>query len=370
MTENQVLLFLSTLPDIAPSKKFLILKEFNSFLDFYENIESEKQKILKIFTEKEYSKILDNYNNFDIEKVEDYLSNHKIGYITYKNTEFYEKFECLEDDKPLVLFFKGNINLINSLSVGIVGSRKYTYYGEKVTRNYSKELSNYGLTIISGLAEGIDSISHTECINNDGKTIAVLGGGFNNIYPSSNLGLFDKIQEKGLVLTEYFPTVKPKPYMFPRRNRIIASLSDALLVTEAGEKSGSLITASLCLDYGKDVFGVCGNIDSKSSNGVNELIKSGACFLTTTPLDIIEKFGLKPLIEKNLQNNALQNESICDIDSIEKAILEFLQFKEAHFDEIQEKVEIETKLLAEKLMLLELTGKIIKLRGNYYTLNS
>ena len=196
-------------------------------------------------------------------------------------------------DPPNQLYILGNYKILNDLGIAMVGSRNCTKYGEQTAKSLAHNLAKYNINVISGMARGIDSASHIGCIMGKGKTIAVLGSGFNHIYPKENMQLFNKILESGgAIITEYEPDTIPDKKNFPRRNRIISGLSQAVVVVEAAERSGSLITAELALEEGKDVFAVPGNINSPLSIGTNELIKDGAK-LVTNVFDILEEFNVK-----------------------------------------------------------------------------
>lgn len=193
-------------------------------------------------------------------------------------------------DPPKQLYVLGDDKILNEFGIAIVGSRNCTKYGEQTAKSLSYNLAKYNINVISGMARGIDSAAHTGCIIGNGKTIAVLGSGFNHIYPKENKSLFNEILENGgAVITEYEPNTMPNAENFPRRNRIISGLSKGVVVVEARERSGSLITAELALNEGKEVFAVPGNINSNLSKGTNELIKDGAK-LVTNIFDIIEEF--------------------------------------------------------------------------------
>ena len=195
-------------------------------------------------------------------------------------------------DPPKEIYVLGNSKILNDFCLGIVGTRKASEYGIKVTNAISYSLAKYGAVIVSGMANGIDTSAHKGAILAKGKTIAVLGGGFKHIYPKENEQLFlDIIKSGGAVITEYAEDIKPEKENFPKRNRIISGLSSGIIVTEAPEKSGSLITADLALEQGKDVFAIPGSIFSKNSKGTNELIKQGAK-LTENIFDILEEFDL------------------------------------------------------------------------------
>jgi len=192
---------------------------------------------------------------------------------------------------PLNLYVLGNKELLKQGGIAIVGTRKATDYGKKMTLQFAQDLSQNGINIISGLALGIDTCAHLGTLkaNNKGKTIAVLGSGIDNIYPNQNIELARQIiQSGGCIISEYPVGVPANKLNFPQRNRIISGLSKGVLVIEAGENSGSLITADLALEQGRDVFAVPGNISSQMSIGTNNLIKQGAK-LVTSYTDIIDE---------------------------------------------------------------------------------
>ncbi len=195
-------------------------------------------------------------------------------------------------DPPIVLYYKGNIHERDKDAVAIVGARKATPYGKWVSEGLGKKLAEYDVTVISGMAYGIDSASHIGALSGGGRTIAVLGCGPDICYPPSNRKLMASIIENGAVISEFPPGMPPMAGNFPRRNRIISGMSICLIVTEAGLNSGSLITADCALEQGKEVFAVPGNINSIYSIGTNKLIKDGA-----TPLiriaDMISELGLQ-----------------------------------------------------------------------------
>lgn len=210
----------------------------------------------------------------------------EIEEITINSKEYPERLRNIYDS-PKKLYVLGNKELLNQKGVAIVGARKATQYGKKIAYKFSCELTEKGINIISGLAIGIDSYAHLGAIleknkillksANLGKTIAVMGSGFNNIYPKENIELARRIVKSGgCIVTEYSLDTKPEKMNFPQRNRIISGLSDGVLVVEAGKTSGALITAEFALEQGKDVFAIPGDITRVQSEGCNELIKDGA----------------------------------------------------------------------------------------------
>jgi len=177
---------------------------------------------------------------------------------------------------PRELFYKGDLLKEDSNAVAIVGSRKCSLYGMQVAEKIAFELATRGITVVSGMAKGIDQAAHRGALKAKGRTIAVMGSGFNHIYPAGSEKLAQEIAESGAVITEYSANTKPLRMNFPKRNRIISGLSNGIVVVEAAEKSGSLITVDFALDQGKDVFAVPGRIDSAVSRGTNLLIQNGA----------------------------------------------------------------------------------------------
>ena len=212
----------------------------------------------------------------NIEKYIEYMRKNNIIMITINDKLYPNKLKELYD-KPVVLFAKGNINLMNNNCVAIVGSRECTEYGKNEAQKLSYELAKNNMCIVSGLARGIDKYAHIGAIKAKGNTIAVIGNGLDNIYPYENQKLAERIIENnGLIVTEYIVGTKPDKINFPARNRIISGLSDGIVVVEAKEKSGALITADFGLEQGKEIFAVPGNINCPNSVGTNRLIQDGA----------------------------------------------------------------------------------------------
>lgn len=214
----------------------------------------------------------------------------KIEEISIENKEYPKQLRGIYD-APLKLYVLGNKEILKQPGIAIVGSRKATEYGKKVAQQFSKDLSQNGINIISGLALGIDTCAHLGTLYPDsiGKTIAVLGSGLDEIYPKQNVELAKQIIKcGGCIITEYPLGTKPEKVHFPQRNRIISGLSKGVLIVEASEKSGSLITADFALDQGREVFAVPGNILSYSAVGTNNLIKQGAKLVTSYEDILIE----------------------------------------------------------------------------------
>lgn len=268
------------------------------------------------------------------------------------------------NNPPKQLYLKGNIKLLETPGIAIIGSRKCTEYGEKMTDKFSSELSLYGLTIISGMAEGIDSFAHMGSIKTTGNTIAVLPSGLNKIYPEKNINLYKQILENnGLVLTEYEEDEKADTKKFLERNRIVSGLAIGTLVVEGGYRSGTSVTANLTKKQGKNIFCIPSSLENPKGITPNKLIKEKA-FLVTEVEDIISKYP-----ELNLKKQEIKKEKIKDntIDDEYREIYNILnKEKPIHINEIVKKLKLDVNEVNYKLMMLELEDKVVSLPGNNY----
>ena len=208
------------------------------------------------------------------------------------------------DSPPLVLYVWGNVNILSDIGFSVIGTRHPTKYGIKLTKDFTKELSGLGFTIISGLAKGVDTIAHETALNNGTKTIAVLGSGLLNLYPQQNEKLAKRISNNGAVISEFPLNTPPLKENFPRRNRIVSGLAKGVLVTEAAYRSGTLITAHCALEQNREVFAIPGNIDSGLSSGTHRLIKEGAKLI-----DCIEDI----ISELNITINQKKDTELCKV---------------------------------------------------------
>lgn len=271
-------------------------------------------------------------------------------------------------NSPNQLYLEGNIKLLNVPGIAIIGSRECTKYGEKMAKKFAKELSLYGLTIISGMAKGIDSFAHIGCIEGTAKTIAVLPCGLNNIYPQENKKLFKDILEKGgLIVTEYEENEKADYNKFLERNRIVSGLAIGTLVVEGGHRSGTSVTAKLTKNQEKNIFCIPSSLENRKGITPNKLIKEGA-FLVTEVEDIISKYPELELkkIEVNKKYNTKFKKEVF-VNEEFKAIYNCLDNEEAtHINEISKKLNLNINEVSYKLMMLELEDKIVSLPGNNY----
>jgi DNA processing protein len=278
---------------------------------------------------------------------------------------------------PIVLYVKGNWQECFEMPcIAVIGSRRCSTYGENTCLMLSRQLAKRGVCIVSGLARGVDAAAHRGAIEAGGKTIAVLGTGIDDVYPKENAKLLDKILETGGALVSQFPLkTPPLKDNFPYRNRIISGLSFGVLIVEASERSGSLITARYALEQGREVFAVPGNITSRNSFGTNYLIKSGAKLvqqwqdiITELPREISERMLPMKVVEKRTDNTRQQDLLPADLTETEKQLFRMLPVDEpVHFDLLVETSGFSITDLSTALLGLEIRGLIRSLPGNCYT---
>ena len=265
---------------------------------------------------------------------------------------------------PYIIYMKGEIDLNGAPMISIVGSRKYTNYGAQVAHAFARDLAAAGLTVVSGMAIGIDAIAHRGALDAGGQTIAVLGGSLDdgNIYPRVNFNLSREIIENGALLSD-FPVETPAgiPGNFPARNRLIAGLSLGTLVIEAGEKSGTLITSGLALEFNRNIFAVPGSVFSPQSFGTNELIKRGAKVVTCVK-DILDELDLSTGREK-----APAAAKIPD-NADEKILLKILSPDPLHIDKISKMAKLDTSVVSSSLAMMEIKGWVKNIGGQNYIL--
>jgi DNA processing protein len=258
-------------------------------------------------------------------------------------------------DAPLVLYKKGELK-VGSDTIAIVGSRRASFESINMAEKIAQTLSSVGITVISGLARGVDAAAHRGALKEKGKTVGVLGCGIDICYPSENRSLFEKVGEEGCILTEYTPGELPLQHHFPARNRIIAGLSKGVLVVEASQRSGSLITARLGLEYGREVMAIPGSIFDEGYKGANSLIKQGAKLID----------GMDDIIATCFPNLTLKKNEHVDLNGDEHYIYEIIGLVKIHVDEVIEKSGMETRHVMAILTNLELKEAIQGIPGGFY----
>lgn len=263
------------------------------------------------------------------------------------------------DQPPPVLFIRGEVTAEDAWAVGIVGTRAVTSYGRQVTEELATVLAQNGVTIVSGLARGVDAVAHNAALKAGGRTLAVLGSGVDRIYPPEHLQMAEKIRLRGAVISDYAPGTPPESANFPPRNRIISGLSMAVVVVEAGEISGALITAEFAVNQGRDVFAFPGYVYAPQSKGTNRLIANGARILLQ-PTDVLEALDLTRNVERREIRRAVPS------DATEAAVLEFLCIEPVHVDEIRARLNLPVEKISAALTMMELKGMVRQVGGMNY----
>lgn len=291
------------------------------------------------------------------EKVEDELYKNGIDAVTYVSSDYPEKLKNI-DDPPLVLYTKGDKSLLSKKSISIVGTRSPSEYGKIVCEKFTKELSVAGLVTVSGLAYGIDTVVAETTLASGGKTIAVLAGGLDSIYPASNTNLAKRVEQNGLLVSEARVGVKPANYSFISRNRIVAGLGLGTLIVEAGKKSGTMATARFAIEQSRELFVIPGNIYSKTSEGTNNLIDEMPDTFTISPERVLFRLKIKKKTQepKTVQVGFENNAVLTALDDCEKT-----------FDELIDATGMKPSELSSELIKMEML-ELIKIGddGLYY----
>jgi DNA processing protein len=296
-----------------------------------------------------------------IEKQIEEMARQNIRAIPYSDPSYPEMLRAVED-APVVLYQMGGFETEDKYALAIVGSRRPTDYGVSVAEKLSEDLASMGFTIVSGMARGIDSISHRGALKAGGRTIAVLGSGLDVPYPPENKGLMEKIAREGCVISEFPPGTRPDKENFPRRNRLISGLSLGTLVVEATYDSGSLITAEYALEQGREVFAVPGNVTSPNSLGTNTLIRRGAV-LTRKAEDIVEE--LAPVLKGFIK---LRDKAVLDVTGEEKKLCDLLSGEPKQVDAISRESGLPASKVLGILLGLELKGAVKQISGKRFYL--
>jgi DNA processing protein len=288
------------------------------------------------------------------------MERKEVGFVTFYD-ETYPSALRETYDFPLVLFTKGNTSLLNSDCIAVVGTRTPTRYGQKVCDSFTRDFARAGLTVVSGFARGVDSIAHKACVDTDSPTVAVFASGLDVCYPAEHKGLYESILNSGgLIVSEYPLGTKPLQYHFPERNRIISGLSRGVFLPEATLKSGSLITARLAIEQGKELFVVPGNINSPESEGTNKLLQEMPHALVIESEDVLSRLNVKAVSV---------DAEVVELNIIETLVVDALHDKELHFEELLEVTALSAGELSTLLMNLEINGIIEHTGGNFYSLS-
>lgn len=353
---DRILYFWLTLSDVSPSKINAYIIHYGGIRNFYEHFLFDEK--LKDSLGTAYEKLKkandEDYLKKELEKIE----RAEILFLTPLDSQYPKGFLQL-NDSPFVIFYKGRLELIDKKCFTIVGTRNPSNYGKKMTRLFAGELSRNGLTIVSGMATGIDAYAHRFTMDEKGDTIAILGNGHNQIYPAVNYELYKEISQKGLVISEFLPDFKGTVYSYPRRNRLLSAMSIGVLVVEAGEKSGTMYTVEYALEQGCNVFVLTGAADNTRILGNLRLIRNSQCAMVYEPRHILEELNIK--YTKKEEVVGLQ------LDFNEQKILDLLANGELHYDNILYSTDLAVSDLNSLLSIMEIKGLITK-NGTIYSL--
>jgi len=357
MSEREYLAAVYTFSYFGPIRTKLLLSFFGNAGNIWNIDKNDLQKV-GISSEKA-QKFINYRNEFDLEKYFNRLNELDIGFYTYKDRDFPENLKGLSDE-PLILYYKGRLKKSDKNAIAIVGSRKITSYGRDVASKFASELATYGVTIISGLAFGVDVAAHKACLDAGGRAIAVLASGLDLITPVSNSWLGEEIIKKGgAIVSEYPLSHMPQKSDFPERNRIISGLSKAVLIIEGARKSGTLHTASHAAEQGRQVFAVPGQITSALSEAPHYLIKNGAKMATSTR-DILDELDMQLKVDSDAV------EKIMPEGEDEIKILAMLEKEPLHTDEIIRLSGLDITIVSSRLTMMEIKGMVKNLGSGVY----
>jgi len=306
------------------------------------------------------------FNDFKICEAEiAFIERYKISPLFITDKDYPQRLlNCY--DSPALLYYRGTADLNATKIISVVGTRNNTGYGKQSCEKIIEDISKQDILVISGLAFGIDSIAHKAALKNNMPTIAVLAHGLDMIYPLQNISLAKQMAEQGGLLTDFKSNTNPDKQNFPKRNRIVAGICDALLVIESAKKGGSLITAELANSYNKDVFAIPGRTTDNKSEGCNYLIKNNKAHLVTGADDLLDIMNWKEKEKKTIKK---QRELFIELTPEEKIIAGILQEKETvAIDELYLKSGLSSSAAAQALLMLEMQGVIVSLPGKMYKL--
>ncbi|MGV3530629.1 MAG: DNA-processing protein DprA [Flavisolibacter sp.] len=358
-------LALTLVPNIGDVHAKILVQHFGNATDIFKAKQSTLEKLEGIGSVR--AKSIKTFNEF--KKAEDeikFIDKYRIRPLFLLDDDYPKRLlNCY--DSPTLVFYRGEANLNASRIVAVVGTRSNTEYGRQFTEKLVQQLAEENVTIISGLAYGIDAIAHKAALKHKAPTIGVVGHGLDKIYPAENAGLArEMVQHDGGLLSEFFSGTGPDKHNFPLRNRIVAGLSDATVVVETAVKGGSMITAKLADAYNRDVFAVPGRVTDKVSTGTNHLIKFNKAILLTDADELLDVLGWK---EKKVKKKKQQREIFVELSTEEKTVVEILKEKEAvHIDEINLASGMSSSAVAAAILNLELQGIVHSQPGKMYSL--
>jgi DNA processing protein len=360
MEEKDYWLGFSVFPGVGPITFKKLLTEFSSAENAWN---ANEDQVISVLGKKKGNNFLQFRETFNFDTYKSRLAKANVTVVTLPDAPYPLLLKQIKNP-PFVLYTKGDMSIKNSKTIGIVGTRKITQYGREVTKLFTQDLVLSGCTIVSGLAMGVDAVAHKTTLENGGKTIAVLGCGVDCCSPSENQVLYDDIIENGgAILSEVPLGMSPTIGTFPARNRIVAGLSQGILVTEGAEDSGALITADFAFKSNRNVFAVPGPITSSLSKGPYKLIEKGAKLVTKVE-DILREFQIS-----NVKFPISNKETPRGDTKEEQAIIDLLEKEALGFDELVRRLKIDSAQIGSILSLMEVKGFIQSHEGGHFSLN-
>lgn len=361
MLQNKYWIAFSSIESIDSA---FILRLYNHFGEIETAFQANEREFQNIdgLSVKKAENFITARKNLDIEKVYAEVEKRGVKFLTFEDENYPSMLKQIYNP-PAVLYYKGDLSRINfNKTLAVVGSRKASTYAKDALKLVLSGLKDTDITIVSGLAAGIDTAAHNLALELGLKTIGVIASGFDYTYPASNKNLYDAIEkEHGVIFTEYYPTFEPLKYRFPQRNRIVSGLSYGTLVAEASFKSGALITANLTLEQGRELMCIPGMITNPNTQGIYKLLKNGASLVTDSD-DILNTLGW----EVQTRQQSLGLNSTLELSPEEQTVLSHLEIEEKSFDELQMLSKMDIETLLTNLTLLELKGIIKKVDGDRY----
>lgn len=349
-----------------PAHKKICLRECMKSAEAIYYMEETHLRKIQFLNERECNKIIQAGKDREYKAEYEKMSDREIRFIPYFAAEYPARLEEMPD-QPYALYVKGNLPDSGTKKAAVIGARRCTPYGEKYAIDFARALASSGVEIISGMARGIDGMGHRGALLAGGKTYAVLGCGVDVCYPREHIGLYSDILEQGGgIISELPPGTAPLPRNFPARNRIISGLSDAVLVMEAGKKSGSLITVDMALEQGRDVYALPGPVNSTLSDGCNRLIRQGAGILLS-PEELLEEWGLAA--EGNRPEGKKADKKEKTLESEEELVYSCLGLYPKSADQIVSETKLCIRRVLDLLISLELQGYVKEISKNYYVIS-
>ena len=336
---------------------------FQKILDFFGDLQIAWEAPIEAFLEaglplKAAENLAAFRKNADLEKIWGNIKKQGISVITLNSEDYPERLKEIPQAPP-VIYLKGEYQKVDEWAVAIVGTRKVTAYGKRITKDLAAFLGKNGVTVVSGMARGVDGIAHQAALEAGGRTLAVLGCGVDQVYPPEFRQLAQDITKNGALVSDYAPGTPPEGINFPPRNRIISGFSLATVVIEAGERSGALITSTFAGEQGREVFAVPGNIYSPQSKGTNRLIEEGARPLINFE-DILELLNLRQIQTQRFVRDILPE------NEVEKLLLDTLSAEPQHVDTIKLLTGFPIEEISAALTLMELKGMVQRVGGMNY----